>query len=58
MTKPMAKTFFDEEQVEVEVLSKPSSTGLCKCKFGEKTFARNVVQLDPMNEEAKKLLGK
>jgi hypothetical protein len=52
----LAKTFVDDDyNVHVEVLS-VSSTGLCKVKLGDKTFARHKDRLSPLNEEAQEML--
>lgn len=53
-----AVTFDDNRQIEVQILSKPSSTGLCKVKHGARTLVRHRTQLSPIDKEAKELLGK
>lgn len=53
---PLASTFHDDERIEVEILSPPSSTGLCKVKNGDKILVRNKVQLTPLNNAAKEML--
>lgn len=53
-----AKTFDDDKTVEVEVLTAPSSTGLCKVKVGERQLVRHRNQLEPLDDEARELLKK
>lgn len=53
-----AKTFDDDRQIEVEIVSGPSSTGLCRVVHGQRALARHVNQLEPLDDEARKLLGK
>jgi hypothetical protein len=57
-----AKTFLldppRETEVTVDVLSGPSSTGLCKVVFEGRVLARHVDRLTPVDDEAAKFLGK
>lgn len=54
-----AETFQDDEtEVEVEILSTPTSTGLCKVRLGEKILVRHRDRLRPLDEEAKRILSK
>lgn len=53
-----AVTFDDNRQIEVKILSKPSSTGLCKVKHGDRTLVRHRSQLSPQDDEARATLGK
>lgn len=56
--KALATTFMDGLTVQVEVLSAPSATGLCKVDFNGRTLARHVDRLAPVTEEAKRLIGR
>lgn len=44
--------------VEAELLSGPGSTGLCKVRVGERVLVRHADRLEPLDEEANKLLEK
>lgn len=53
-----ATTFgLDGEQVEVEILSVPSSTGIVKVTDGKRTFARHRDRLTPLDDDARAALG-
>lgn len=54
--KPLARTFFDTEVIEVELISKPTSTGLVRVLWGEKTLVRHKNRITPINDAAKELL--
>lgn len=56
MDRALAQTFDDDQRIEVEIISKPSSTGLCKVRCGERTLVRNKVQLQPLNDAAREML--
>jgi hypothetical protein len=53
-----AKTFFDDQQIEVTLLDKPSSTGLCRVLHGDKKLVRHRNQLEPLDDAARVALGK
>jgi len=55
-----ARTFGldEDERLEVEILSPPSATGLVKVRCEGKVFVRHKNRLDPMDEEAKEILGR
>ncbi len=66
-----ATTFVEEASghntVEVIILTRPSSTGLCKVRRADATtpgseeripFVRHVSKLSPLNEEARIMLGR
>ena len=50
--KPLATTFNDGETIEVIILSKPSSTGLCKLDYNGRTIVRHINRIYPINQEA------
>ena len=52
------RTFDDDHMAEAELLSAPGVTGLCKVKIGDRTLARHVDRLEPLDDEARKLLKK
>lgn len=56
--RPLAQTFLDDSRVTVEIVGKPSPIGLVKVRIGDRYYVRATVQLDPLNEAARKLLGK
>ena len=53
-----AKTFLGTEDnlVEVDVLTGPSSTGLVKLAYGSKIFVRHVDRIEPLNDSARALI--
>lgn len=53
-----ARTFSDTEQIEVELKTSPSSTGLVVCQYGDAKLVRHRNQLEPLDDEARQLLGK
>lgn len=53
-----AKTFDDDKTVEVEVLTPPTSTGLCKVKVGDRQLVRHRNHLEPLDDETRELLKK
>ena len=53
-----ARTFFDNEQIEVTLLGVPSATGLCRVQWGEKKLVRHRNQLTPLDDAAREALGK
>lgn len=55
-----AETFLgtDDHLVRVDVLTGPSSTGLCKVAYGQRVFVRHVDRLAPLNPEAAAILKK
>lgn len=57
---PKAKTFLeDSHEIEVDIVLGPSATtGLCKVAYGSRILVRHRNRLTPMDEEARKLLGK
>jgi len=56
--KPLARTFYDDQLIEVEILSMPTSTGLVRVLWIEKdkTLVRHKDRLTSINEEAKAIL--
>lgn len=58
-TMAKAKTFDDYRTVVVEILAKPSSTGLCKVQMPDgRVVARHKDRLDPLDDDARDLLGR
>lgn len=56
---PKARTFIDDRNtIEVDVVVGPSSTGLCKVAYGSRILVRHKDRLEPLNEEARRMLGK
>lgn len=53
-----ARTHDDDRIVEVEITSAPNKNKLCKVLAGERTLVRHVDRLEPLEEEARKILGK
>ncbi len=59
----LATTFYDDETMTVEIMTPPSSTGLCRVRMNDgagsyMTIARHVDRLTPINDAAKELLKK
>ncbi len=54
-----ASTFgFDvDETIEVEILTGPSSTGLCKVADSTRTYVRHIDRLTPLDDEARELFA-
>jgi hypothetical protein len=56
--RPMGTTFYDDTVIEVEILSRPTSTGLVRVRGTDGVvLARHVNRLTQLNAAARKYLG-
>jgi len=56
-SKAIAETSVDGQMILVEILTIPSSTGLCKVVSLAGTFVRHVDRLTPKNKEAENMIA-